>query len=129
MTRSTASSPLPADLHTASIIPFPSITPRISPSEYNLNNHSNGGSMTFAEAESRASKRGCKTNSTSKIDNPNTGEFEFGSDRSERVSILSSTNLYSQPNNTHSLVMHVWTTSGGSTRISVHGWRPESPKR
>ena len=59
--RSTASLPLLADFHTASIIPFPSITRRISPSKYNLNNHSNVGSMTFAEAESRASRRGWKT--------------------------------------------------------------------
>ena len=127
--RWTASSPLLANLHTSSIIPFPSTTPRISPSEYNLNNHSSVDFMTFAESESRANRRGYKMNSTLKFDNPNTNEFEFRFEESERVSILSSTNLYSQPNNTHSLVMHVWTTSGGSTRISVHGWRPESPKR
>ena len=58
--RSTTSSPLLADFCTASIIHFPSITPQISPSEYNLNNHSSTGYMTFAEAESRASRRGCK---------------------------------------------------------------------
>ena len=56
------SSPLLADFHTASIISFPSITPRISPNEYNLNNHSNAGSITFTKVESRASRRGCKTN-------------------------------------------------------------------
>ena len=58
MARSTASLPLLVDFHTAFIIPFPSIMSRISPSEYNLNNHSNTSSMTFTEAESRASRRG-----------------------------------------------------------------------
>ena len=128
-TRSTASSPLSIDLHTAFIILFPSIMPRISLSEYNLNNHSSAGSMTFPEAKSRASRRGCKMNSASETNNPNTGEFEFGSDESERVSILSSTNLHSQSNNTHSPVMHTRTTSNGSTRIFGHGQRSESPKR
>ena len=62
-------------------------------------------------------------------DNPNTGKFEFGSAKSEGVSILLSTDLQSQPNSTHSLVMHARTTFGGATRISDHGRRPESPKR
>ena len=62
-------------------------------------------------------------------DNPNIGEFEFGSDESERVSILLSTYLQSQPNSTHSPIMHAWTTSEGATRIFGHGRRPESPKR
>ena len=59
--RSTSSLPLLANFHTASVIPFPSITSRISLSKYNLNNHSNVGSMTIAEAESRANRRGWKT--------------------------------------------------------------------
>ena len=101
-----ASLPLLADLHTSSIIPFPSITSWISPSEYNLNNHSSVNFMTFVEAESRANRRGYKMNSTLKTDNPNTSEFEFRFEESERVSILSSTDLHSQPNNTHSSVMH-----------------------
>ena len=106
MARSTASLPLLVDFHTAFIIPFPSIMSRISPSEYNLNNHSSVDFMTFAESESRANRRGYKMNSTLKFDNPNTNEFEFRFEESERVSILSSTDLHSQPNNTHSSVMH-----------------------